>query len=219
MIRLAIVVEGRTEERFVNDVLAAHLARNEIIATPILISGRGGDVTQGGVVADMIKHSWSHDAVTTMVDFYGFRDRPADTAVAVEEAIDAEVRAQRGASWDERRAFAYVQLHEFEALLFADVAAFETLARVSSKDMDALREIRARFAGPEQINDGIESSPSKRIERVLSWYKKSLDGPSIAARIGLAGIRAECPRFDAWVGRLEALGGPGRGRAGSAGGG
>ena len=206
--RLAIVVEGRTEERFVKDVLATHLARNEVIATPILISGRGGDVTQGRVVADMIKYSWSHDAVTTMVDFYGFRDRPADTAVAVEAAIDAEVRAQRGTSWDERRTFAYVQLHEFEALLFADVAAFETLPSVTSKDTDALREIRARFASPEHINDGIESSPSKRIDRALSGcrYRKSTDGPGIAAKIGLAGIRAECPRFDAWVARLEALG-------------
>lgn len=210
--RLAIVVEGRTEELFVKNVLATHLAGNEVIATPILISGRGGDVTQGKVAADMLKYSWSHDAVTTMVDFYGFRDRPADTAVAVEAAIDAEVRAQRGASWDERRMFAYVQLHEFEALLFADVAAFETLGGVSLQDMDALREIRAQFASPEQINDGIESSPSKRIEHVLGRYRKSLDGPGIAARIGLAGIRTECPRFDAWVARLEALGGPGRGR-------
>lgn len=210
--RLAIVVEGRTEERFVKDLLATHLARNGVITTPILISGRGGDVTQGGVVADMVKYSWSHDAVTTMVDFYGFRDRPAGTAVAVEEAIDAEVRAQRGASWDERRAFAYVQLHEFEALLFADVAAFESLAGVSPNDLDTLREMRAQFVGPEHINDGIESSPSKRIEGVLSRYRKSTDGPSVAARIGLAGIRAECPRFDAWVARLEALGEPGRGR-------
>lgn len=36
-------------------------------------------------------------------------------------------------------------------------------------------------------------------------YDKVLHGSLIAKRIGLAAIRAKCPRFDAWVRRLEAL--------------
>ena len=34
---------------------------------------------------------------------------------------------------------------------------------------------------------------------------RRIDGPQIAQAIGLSTIRAQCPRFDAWVTRLEAL--------------
>ena len=42
MNRLAIVVEGETEEEFVKSVLAPHLRTREVEATPHLI---GGNVT------------------------------------------------------------------------------------------------------------------------------------------------------------------------------
>jgi hypothetical protein len=60
------------------------------------------------------------------------------------------------------------------------------------------------------------TAPSKRLE---SWtlahahevlrYRKSTKirhRPVLAVRLTLSVIRAACPRFDAWVGRLEALG-------------
>jgi hypothetical protein len=37
-------------------------------------------------------------------------------------------------------------------------------------------------------------------------YGKTLHGPLVMEDIGLPKIRAACPRFDAWVGALEALG-------------
>ena len=40
MIRLAIVVEGQTEEEFVNKVLASHLRTRAVEPTPVLV-GRG----------------------------------------------------------------------------------------------------------------------------------------------------------------------------------
>ncbi len=33
-----------------------------------------------------------------------------------------------------------------------------------------------------------------------------VDGPLLAMEIGLAKIRAKCPRFDGWVTSLESLG-------------
>ena len=46
-------------------------------------------------------------------------------------------------------------------------------------------------------------------DRVQQWmprYKKPLHGPQIIALAGLPIIRALCPRFDAWIARLQHLG-------------
>ena len=40
---------------------------------------------------------------------------------------------------------------------------------------------------------------------------KSTAGPIIAGQIGLGVIRAKCPHFNAWLGRLEGLSGEGSG--------
>jgi len=71
----------------------------------------------------------------------------------------------------------------------------------------ALTSVRAQFASPEHINDGRDTAPSKRILELCDDYDKVMHGSLIALDIGLDAIRKECPRFDAWVQRLEALGG------------
>jgi hypothetical protein len=58
---------------------------------------------------------------------------------------------------------------------------------------------------PEEINDGPETHPSKRLAGLFPTYRKPLDGPQIAGRIGLPAIRAACKHFDAWLAKLEAL--------------
>ena len=58
MIRLAIVVEGETEEEFVKSVLAPHLQTREVEATPHLI---GGNVTVERPASEMANLFWSYD--------------------------------------------------------------------------------------------------------------------------------------------------------------
>ena len=83
MTRLAISVEGQTEEDFVNMLLAVHLWDRDVYATPILLGrarGRaqgGGDVTIQGLAAEMRRLRNNFDAVTSLVDFYGFRGNRA----------------------------------------------------------------------------------------------------------------------------------------------
>ena len=79
MIRLAISVEGKTEEEFVKVVLAEHLRAKGVEPQPVLI-GTGGNVTVQRLTSDMAKLYWSFDAVTSLVDFYGFRGK-ADRSV------------------------------------------------------------------------------------------------------------------------------------------
>lgn len=59
---------------------------------------------------------------------------------------------------------------------------------------------------PENVNDGPKSAPSKRLLESIPGYQKPLHGPLAIEAAGLTALRSRCPRFDAWVARLEALG-------------
>ena len=205
MIRLAVSVEGETEEEFVNESLAPHLRHRDIYVQPVLI-GRarrsvrgGGNVSIDRLASEMRHLRRSFDAVTSLVDFYGFKDKgsrlPSDLL---------QVICNRIGQLDERSVFPYVQLHEFEGLLFSNVEAFGRI--LPDAPVADLKSIRSGFATPEDINDSSKTAPSKRIENLIPRYRKTLHGPLVAIEIGLDTIRTECPRFDVWLQRLETLG-------------
>lgn len=205
MTRLAVSVEGETEEEFVNESLAPHLRRTDMYATPVLI-GRarrrirgGGNVTIDRLAREMRHLRRSFDAVTSLVDFYGFRDKGSKSPDELVGAIRNRIGQFEG-----RSVLPYVQLHEFEGLLFSNAEAFGRI--LQDAPVAELKSIRSEFGTPEDINDCPEAAPSKRIETLIPRYRKTLHGPLLALEIGLDAIRTECPRFDAWLRRLEALG-------------
>ena len=208
--RLAVCVEGQTEEEFVKSVLGDLLAPCGVAPDPILIGiGRGeggGGVTVRRLAFEMAGLYHTHDAVTSLVDFYGFQNRGGRSVEALEAHLREKVGERVGEGWDASRVFPYVQMHEFEGLLFSDVEVFANQIGFPDDCADVLRAVRAQFTNPEDINDHPETAPSKRIAGVIPKYKKVVHGPMLAEEIGLATIRAECPRFDAWVTRLQSLG-------------
>lgn len=213
MIRLAISVEGQTEKEFVKTVLSGHLRSMAIDVQPIPIGcarnadKSGGNVTIDGLASEMAGLYWSFDVVTSLVDFYGFRDKGGRNVVELETHLHVEVGNRIGGSWNETKVFPYVQQYEFEGLLFADVEAFGGLFEVPDESVAALRRIRGQFPTPEDINDDPNTAPSKRIVGAIPRYRKSVHGPQVAATMGLETMRAECPRFKEWLSRLESLSG------------
>lgn len=122
MIRLAISVEGQTEEEFVKHVLGEHLKPFGVDVTPIQVGSarnrwKGGNVSESALIAEMRLLSHNFDAVTSLVDFYGFRGKGNRTADELVADLGEELRGKLGPRVRFDRVIPYVQLHEFEGLL------------------------------------------------------------------------------------------------------
>ena len=157
-------------------------------------------------MSEVVTLYWSFDAVTTLVDFYGFKGKGDRGIEQLEADLLNGITGRVGGDWNARKVVPYVQRHEVEGVLFSDVEVFATQIDFPRDCVAALRAVREQFTTPEDINDSCETAPSKRIARAIPRYDKRLHGPILAEQIGLDRIRAECPRFDAWVRRLESLG-------------
>lgn len=201
--RIGIVVEGMTEVRFVNGVLYPHLLAKDVLAIPLALHG---NVSLPRLSARMADQVWNFDWVTSLVDFYGFRDKGSATVTDLERLIHDSVITRRNPPKEESRIIPYVQQYEFEGLLFSNPNAFAAVLGVTDNVVNRLTRMRAPLDSPEEINDSENTAPSKRISEIIPKYNKAVDGPLVAQDIGLPAIRRECPRFRQWIGRLESLG-------------
>lgn len=215
--RALILVEGQTEERFVKDVLAPALAQRNLYLTPtILITKRvkNGPNFKGGVTSFAKFESdvrrllqGAGDAlVTTLLDYYGLPgDFPGMTTRPSRSPLQRVQHVENGVSAhfeNPKNFLPFFALHEFEAWLFT---SREELPRVLAQPekQPQFAAIRDAVTTPEEINERSEWAPSKRITKLFPDYRKTLHGPIVAGRIGLARIRAECAHFDWWMRQLE----------------
>lgn len=215
MTRVCIVCEGPTEANFIQQCLAPYLAPGGIYVYGSIVRAPSGRHKGGRVTVERLARHMSHeyhafDRLTTLVDFYGFKDRDGRDRTETERAILEKTRSLT-TDFDERGVLPYVQMHEFEGLLFTDPAAFEWVQDGWSEVVhQALSDVALAFDDcPEQINDSPETAPSKRILKIFpaGSYSKTEHGPLVAECIGIDAIRAKCPAFSEWVGKLQAWGG------------
>ncbi len=223
MNRLLVLVEGETEETFVNQILARHLHRRGYVSVAARLLGkarrrsqRGGILPWSSAKSEVVRFLKMDRgaAVAVMVDYYrlpeseknGWPGRNAGAgADPVEQAIGEDIACTMGSGFDRGRFLPCVTMHEFEALLFSDCEAFGRA--IERPDIGrSLQDIRHQFSNPEEIDDSPEGAPSKRIERLFPDYEKELMGNLAVLEISLDKIRAECPHFRSWLERLEARG-------------
>lgn len=121
----------------------------------------------------------------------------------IEAAVLDDIAGALGTGFNRMRFIPYVQMHEFEALLFSDAKALANGLRLPNDT--PVRTITRQFRTPEEINDSEQTAPSKRIKELSESHDKQRQGILISQRIGLARMRAECPHFNAWIEKLEAL--------------
>jgi len=222
LVRLHMVVEGQTEETFVRDSLAPALGERSVFADVHRITTgrrgpktyRGGFLTYEHLRRDLslwMKHDQRHDSwFTTMVDLYrlppdvpGYeRSRsiadPIRRVQFLEDALKSDL--------SHRRFVPYIQLHEFEALLFSDPESFSIVFPDEPEAIANLVRIREAALNPEHIDEGDETAPSRRICSLFPQYTKPVHGPIIARRIGLPRMQRECAHFNTWIEAILNLG-------------
>ena len=221
VIQVLALVEGQTEEAFVKEVLNHYFASQHIFLNPIILTTKkvkhgpnykGGLVSYGQFRRDAIrlledKNIW----LTSFIDYYGLPDdfpslkkskelkTPVEQVKYLEDALTTSINHDRF--------IPYIQLHEFEALLFASDSGVKAYFSHENAFVQGFEQIMAEFPNPEEINDNPETAPSKRLLALFPKYEKVLDGNLIALENGMEVLLKKCPHFAEWIRKLEALAG------------
>jgi hypothetical protein len=222
--RLIIIVEGDTEQAFVKQLLAPHLNDRQVWTTPIEVTTKrdrktGQKLARGGGhwkhwrkdVRTVLRSPATDLRVTSLFDLYGLpEDFPKlDECSSERDTVARAGLLERamGEDIDDHRFLPYVQRHEFEALVLSGLDHLgEQLVDADARaGVEVLRTELGDLA-PEDVNDGKRTAPSKRLLTRVPGYSKTIHGPLVTAKVGIEALKQRCPRFGAWVGKLEALG-------------
>ncbi len=218
-ITVMIIVEGKTEETFVNLILKPYLANKNIFvyATQVTTPGqKGGDVRFSRVKKDIEHHLKQRTDiyVTTFIDYYGIKEwpgienvnssfSPEQIAKVINDATKQEIAELFLKERGEKRFIPYIAIHEFEALLFSKPSAIAEELEISEDII--LNNIENKT--PESINNSYQTAPSKRLNKFLrnKKYSKVRNGIAIAQKIGIDSMRSKCPVFDNWLKAFEEI--------------
>lgn len=202
-VKLGISVEGRTEEQFVQKILSPYLRSFHIEITPVNMFGR---INLDRIIAELHKLARHYQYCTTLYDFYGFQGKAeTDSKHSLEHKISLGLHPDVSA-----RTIPYIQLHEFEALLFSAPSALAD--HIHMKQRQAKRSVLEWAEAilshydhnPERINDSPITAPSKRLKKHTN-YRKTTHAALIANSTGIQVIRQQCHGFDRWLTQLEGL--------------
>lgn len=214
MKRLIIICEGPTEQEFCMEVLGAELAKRDVyVEAPLIKHSHGGIVPWATIKRQILKHLQEKDAyVSMLVDYYGIKEQ--FNFPGWEESLCIVDKTERLHFLLEKmeedipetlryRFIPYIQMHEFEGLLFSEVHAFLNSFEEDEIKIEDLQAAADAFESPEMINNSPETAPSKRLIDAIPDYDKIVFGNCVAMDIGLEKIREKCPLFNEWVEKLE----------------
>lgn len=221
MWQLFILVEGPTEETFVKQVLSPYLIQFNIYATPIIAKTKqlaNSSKIRGGVnttlvledLKRMVHNMGPRTIVTTLFDYYGLptdfpglKDKPQGNSLKIVQHLEQSLADSVGSQ--PPVFLPYIQLHEFETLLFVEKEAFATYVDPTEANLNELYRIIDRYPNPEDINNDPMTAPSKRILKHFPGYNKAIDGSGIIREIGLDLILLKCPHFKEWIDKIQTI--------------
>lgn len=222
-----VLCEGQTEQGFVEDVLKLYLMQNGVTAVKSVLlttnkklNAKGGMLSYVQAKRDLelmektsIDGEYEKHILTTMFDLYALPDdfpgydeemKVNDRYVRVknlEQAFASDI--------DDVRFVPYIQLHEFEALVFCGIQHLKDMYPDCEKGCKSLNKALELQPNPELINDGPETAPSKRIIKAIEEestthysYNKPKTGRYITKLVGMDTLRSRCRHFDEWITRL-----------------
>lgn len=170
--------EGQSEESFIKKILTPYLEPQGIYIKPIVLGGVSHYARIRKELKNLGKDSSAR--LTTMLDYYKLpQDVPGVSRYTGEkkaepETIAADIERQIWEDLNQELSciefFPYIQMHEYEALLFSDINGFYKTEMKPAAIAELEKEVK-KFPTPEHINNSEQTAPSKRILRVYPYYQ------------------------------------------------
>ena len=186
-----IICEGPTEVRFIKNVLAPSFGNRSLFLYPVTIGSqrkRGGNVTFDRLYMNVRRQLYNNrqSYCSTLVDYYGLDSKfpgvemastMSNLSAKANAVAEGLVAALSGTIEQDPllRFIPYIQMHEFEALMFSDPADFADALGQPDLRNDFV-EIRQKFETPEHIDNSPFTAPSKRILALYPGIRKTFNG-------------------------------------------
>lgn len=229
--KIIVVCEGRSETVFVNKLMIPYFGLRKgwdcsILPITVITSSSNptGGISKGGLSnyskprRDIERSLAVDTVVTTMFDFFRLPcDFPGQEeiqrgrfSIDIEKVRFLEKKMQvdiltKYSSLSESNFVPYIQLHEFEALFYSDLSIL-VKDSPEKKDKKSIEELMNDVMGvePEDINNGPETAPSKRLIKAIGYQKgDAVEQPLVD--IGMEKMRNRCHHFNEWISKLEEL--------------
>lgn len=210
MNRLIIVCEGGDGARILQGCAGILFSRKEYLFRISTIKHSNGGIVPWAVLKrQLINHLHEGEvSVSMFIDYYRIKDSYSfpgwEEAKQIENVYDKMkclfCRMKNDMPEELRDRFIpYIQLHEFEGLLFSDISVFKNNFTSDELQFSELEEAVKSADTPEEINNGPATAPSVRLMKAIAGYNKVVYGACLASEIGLTSIRSKCKLFDEWI--------------------
>jgi len=180
-----IIVEGQTEEEFIYTSLRPYLNKFGIYDVRAILvetspGNKGGDLKFSRFKrnAENLLNRETDIIVTSLIDFFrlqkGFpKYEKAQRIVDKQDRLNFLEQAI-SESINNKRFIAYIQLPEFEGLLFSDKIGIDYIPNIPENNKNEIVKTIEDYPNPELLNDGAQTAPSKRLIRLIPGYKKNV---------------------------------------------
>ncbi len=223
---LNVLCEGQTEDRFAQKVLKPYLKDFGIVVkTQLLLTNKKKNIRGGMISYERAKNDLSiwikqHSSktyethyFTTMFDLYALPDdfpgfaaanrktNCYDTVQLLEEEFGKDINFNCF--------IPYIQLHEFEALVFCGLEHLLVDYPDMTREVESLSGVLSRYdQNPEKINNSSVTAPSKRIIKAFAskhHYDKPKLGEFVTSKVGIIELKEKCLHFKEWIEKLEQI--------------
>ncbi|RAX21340.1 hypothetical protein DRB06_06710 [Actinomyces sp. Z5] len=206
--QVMVLVEGQTEKDILESVFAPMAKSRSVYVYPIPVttSQTPKGPNRGGGTWGNYDHSLRNllkgthlSSVGLLIDFYGYpRNAPGYVSNGKGESYRLSLEQALRDHFEDPRFHPLVVKHEIEALALASISAGHSTGAFSAKALKQLIKDVEASGGPEEVNNGPDTSPSKRILRVCPEYRKVQHGRELAELAGAEELLRQCPTFAAW---------------------
>ena len=224
MKRLIVICEGRSEVNFIKNVISCEFSDNISFEPRTIPTGKnpnGGNAKGGSLDYDRVRKyiintlkeigsSREGSFVTTFFDYYKLSNKfPKFNQATQKKDIYKTISELEEAFYKDicdNRFIPYIQLHEFESLIFCDIEKLFEKEDINQKNLTNLKNTLSNFGNnPELINGGYKTAPSKVILNNFSGYQKTLHGYTALSKIGIGEICNQCKHFREWIAKIKSI--------------